>query len=137
MNTFKQQHRSGHLTKNLSFKEYAQNGLPALVHIKEPFFSYDAPSSLAALPVLQKQTPPHFFKSSIVLGFVLWTYLVAWLQKEKSRGDKSGEYGGQWCSVFLEIIRPLNFSFKKLNRDPLHGSWHRHADTNICDTDFY
>ena len=53
------------------------------------------------------------FNSATVLGCFLYTCIIAWLQNEKSMGDKSGEFGGQWCSVFLDKILSPNFDLKK------------------------
>ena len=38
---------------------------------------------------------------------------MTWDQKLKSKGLNLGEYGGQWCSVCLEITRSPNLEARK------------------------
>ena len=81
-------------------------------------FVYYKFNYMSKLLIPAANSSTRLIRSGIVLGFISSTYFVAWLQNEKLSGDKFVEYGGHWCFVFLEIIRPPNLSFKKAK----HGS---------------
>ena len=63
-----------------------------------------ASSSMFSSNLLTRRRRSHMF-----LGFSFFTYCVHWLQKEEIRGERSGEYGGQWCCVLRDMIRSPNF----------------------------
>ena len=77
---------------------------PVATHAKARFRACRAIFLIASSPKLAAKSSTVDFNSATVLGCSLYTCIIAWLQNEKSMGDKSGEFGGQWCSVFLDKI---------------------------------
>ena len=53
------------------------------------------------------------FKDEIVLDYLFFILTITKFQTLKSNGNKSGEQGGQFRSVFLKIIRSSKISLRK------------------------